>query len=214
MDLRTYQHKAIVTNRWMSTDPGIIASLFEKQQAKVWVTAEEAHLFACPLDLAHMSMGMCSELVELEEAIEARDRTNVEEELGDIMWYAVNFASMRRIQIQAQLDVGYFNYKHLVKATSTLTDLIRRITIHEGKKAPDQTVAAKLQHLVEVCYNFDFSSNYAKIDLPRALDKNIAKLHDVRFKMGYSLEAFENRDLDAERKALENDTRAPFFDQH
>lgn len=38
-------------------------------------------------DLAHMALGMCSELEELEEAVKKGDKVNVQEECTDILWY-------------------------------------------------------------------------------------------------------------------------------
>lgn len=45
-------------------------------------------------DSLHMTIGLMSELSELEEAMFNKDETNIKEEIGDMFWYAVNHLSL------------------------------------------------------------------------------------------------------------------------
>ena len=47
------------------------------------------------LDLAHMVLGMGSELNELDKAIFENDEVNKSEELSDIFWYIANYCTFR-----------------------------------------------------------------------------------------------------------------------
>lgn len=204
MDLLTYQQKAIITNKWLTEDENLVATLRNKKEAKLWVTPREAPAYACSLDIAHMCMGMSSELNELYDAVESKDRTGVKEELGDVMWYVVNLASMRVVSITVQYDVGVYEYKHLVHAISKLVDIEKKLIIYNKPQEDfvDEEIAA-INRIIEICANFQFSNSYAKLMLPEILDVNINKLQKVRYKLGYTDEAALNRNLEAERKELE-----------
>lgn len=150
-------------------------------------------------DIGHMLVGMSSELNELHDAIMSGDPVSIAEELADIMWYAVNLATIRKIKIQEWSTVE-FGYNDLVYAVSKLNDASKKYMVYNDRKK-EQLEIKWLNRVIEICYNFAPYGSY--VDLPSALDRNIHKLHNVRFKNGYSDEAAQNRDIAAERKALE-----------
>jgi NTP pyrophosphatase (non-canonical NTP hydrolase) len=151
-------------------------------------------------DSCHMALGMGSELSELDEAIEKVDDVGVREELGDIMWYIANEATMRKMSIVAQTDVGYYTFRHLVKTVSEYQNLVKRDVVYN--KVDNTAIQATLQKLTSICYNFSLDRGLSKIYLPKALDRNIAKLRE-RYPEKYTDDLAANRDLAAERRELE-----------
>lgn len=173
MRLAVYQEKAIQTIKYLGSEAA---------------------------DIGHMLVGMSSEINELYDAINSGDPVAIAEELADIMWYAVNLATIRKINIQ-EFGVGVeFGYHDLVYAISKLNDASKKFMVYNDRKK-EQLEIKWLNRVVEICYNFAPYGAY--VDLPSALERNIIKLHEVRYKNGYSDEAAQNRDLTAERKALE-----------
>lgn len=81
------------------------------------------------LDVAHMPLGFASEASELAECIFNNpsniDRVNLGEELGDKMWYAVNYATLRNI------DLSKFVFGADLSARSAFVDII----IYGGRMA-------------------------------------------------------------------------------
>lgn len=175
MDLITYQNSAIKTIKYLGNDN---------------------------FDTAHMCIGMSSELNELRDAYNSGDKIAIAEELADIMWYAVNLATIRKISIDnayQATEIGY-RYDDIEYAVSKLNDACKKFIVYNDRKK--ETLEIKwLNEIIKICYNFYFG--FGHIDLPTALQRNIDKLHNVRYKNGYSDEAAQNRDIAAERKALE-----------
>ncbi len=202
MDLRTYQEKAIRTMKYLGTH----SLLYEAYHYKFIINQENAPKVACRWDHAHMVIGMSSELNELDDAIRKEDLVNIEEEVADIMWYAANEATLAKISIVAQLDLGTFYYTDLVHAISDYNDLLKKFIVY-GREILEHARAEKLQKIVTICYNFSgmmigSKIAFTTIDLPKALSRNIAKL-EARYPDKFTDEAANNRDLDKERKALE-----------
>ncbi len=156
------------------------------------------------VDLAHMVLGINTELSELEEAIEKKDKINIGEEIGDINWYVSNYCTFRSIDFN-QLYHDSTSKPHsinalmtLYKTTSELQDLVKKNLAYK-KEIPvgleyyylSVIIRATLQIMVQ-----------ESLDIYKFLDNNISKLK-IRFPEKFSETAANNRDLESERKQLE-----------
>lgn len=181
MDLQTYQTEAIKTIKYL------------------------ANLEA---DCNHMLMGMYSEINEMMDAFKTvpLDKVLVMEELGDKAWYVINYATLRKISISHQTDVGVFGLQEYVYLSSKLADLVKKWSVYNKEFTGDMRneEIILVQKLVNCICNFslDFTT---RIDIGTVWDMNIEKLHKKRYKNAtYSDEAAQNRNLEEERKGLEN----------
>lgn len=81
-------------------------------------------------DLAHMVMGICSEISELEEAISKNDRNGIGEELADIQWYISNYNNIIGTEYVGNDTVSSDNIEMLIKLLysqcSLLQDLVKK----------------------------------------------------------------------------------------
>lgn len=150
------------------------------------------------LNLSHMVIGLASELGELQQAIDNRDFKNLNEEVGDVMWYIANYATLRNISIVIQHDLSVYNFKHLVTAVSELNDIVKKRIAYD-KPIDLVAEAVAVQRIVNICTGL-YESGW-KCDIIDAMTKNINKLK-ARYPDKYSDEKALNRDLDAENKAL------------
>ena len=210
MDLKQYETLSILTNKWRGDN----AYLKQLQEAKATITFIEAPKVYCAADLEHWCIGMASEFNELFDALIHLDVIGVEEELADIMWYATKFATVLEIPMVAQTDLGVYYYDNLVHAVSRFIDDIKKLNIYNRPMKADgddekvinqKNFEERLQKIISICYNFTASNGVygAKVNLPQALDRNIDKLMRKRYPNGYSDVAANNRNLIAERAALE-----------
>ena len=79
---------------------------FKEYQSLALVT--NADLGSEKLNLAHMVIGMCSELNELETALYNEDVVNISEECTDEFWYLANFCTLLNISLE---EFDYSSYK-------------------------------------------------------------------------------------------------------
>lgn len=157
------------------------------------------------LDLAHMVLGMNTEVVELEEAIKIKDYVNVGEEIADLMFYFVNYLTFREMYSSIPIissDKVKADSRTLLLSLysniSLLQDLIKKYVAYgrEIDKEKEEKYLTTIYFIVS-----DFCSKY-NIDLSKALKNNVDKLL-IRFPLGFTAEKANNRDLVAERKELE-----------
>jgi len=156
-------------------------------------------LSSTQFDVAHMLLGMTSEINELDAALISKDEVNIAEELADIMWYVSNYSHLRLCNIveptnKPEYIVTPLLYDNLVYNISLLTDLAKKWIIY-NKVIDEETEEKYLQQVVNNVYAFG-------VDMERALQNNIDKLKK-RYPDKYSDEYAQNRDLEAERKELE-----------
>jgi NTP pyrophosphatase (non-canonical NTP hydrolase) len=169
--------------------------------------------------LLHAELGIISEFFELKEwANTKRDKTNLIEELGDLMWYTclgVDALEMKFEDISSYI-VTQPEVKLLMKyLDNKLIDnkLIDKVLTNKVHQASDRVKAM-------LFYNREYPSN-VHVELFGAVVSTIimlAKLHNItiqeisnknyaklkaRYPEKYSNEKANNRDLNAERKVLE-----------
>jgi NTP pyrophosphatase (non-canonical NTP hydrolase) len=168
------------------------------------------------LDLCHMVLGMNTEIVELQAAIEKRDVVNISEEIADVFWYAANYMRIRKLcdfeeemrrwrEGEYDSSGNYLtefsvdeNVLKLYSFVAELQDLVKKYvaynkTITYSKET--DTISYIFSRCLSICH-------YYNIDVDKALENNINKLK-VRFPDKFNDESAINRDLEAERKELE-----------
>lgn len=153
------------------------------------------------LDLAHMTLGMGSELSELQHAIEKGDVVNVGEELADYQWYLSNYTRLRGYEYMeyspAKHGDTFMNLELFIK-TSQLQDMTKKYVAY-GKvidEDSERELIAEVSAIISRIY-IDF-----ELDESEYLQKNIDKLR-ARFPDLFDAELAINRDIETERKILE-----------
>lgn len=149
------------------------------------------------LNLCHMMLGMCSELDELEDAVNYRDKVNVREELGDCMWYVGNIANMLNIET-TEIDNEALQYFPFQKNMFKLCNEIKRYIAY-GKQIDNEKVKALVNNIIQ---GIAFNANNYQISFTDVLTRNIEKLR-ARFPDGFTEYDALNRNLDNERQILE-----------
>jgi hypothetical protein len=177
------------------------------------------------LDLVHARIGILSETDELMDAIAKKDSVGVGEELTDKLWYLCN-------DLNTMLKAGYIDHVDFdtlistkfdgtLKATdsplqgSTLNYWFNAMIYNESKlldqvkklyaynKPMNKDVYLKrVEYLIGAINNIAVST---KVDLNEYMDKVIIKLRN-RYPEKFTSEAAINRDVEAERKILEDET--------
>lgn len=173
-----------------------------------------ANLGSSILNSLHMSVGMASEsMSELPEAIKKDDVVNIMEELMDIQYYAVNYCRIHDINILENLDftikqLTLFPEKDVIdvhKLINNMNNYIGQLLdadkaewVYDKRKNVDRATLINnvivSTELIARCYNIDTSDGRQKL---------INKLR-IRYGNQFSKEAASNRNLEAERAALEN----------
>lgn len=147
------------------------------------------------LDLAHMVLGVCS---EVEEYVNATDKVNKSEECSDMNWYLANYCTFRGYNLEDM-------YKDIPGNTcldtfdvhlSRLQDYVKKYMAYNKDICPTKEQFA----LKGLCYWVTIM--YEGIDMEQSLQNNIDKLR-VRFPDKFDEDLAKNRDLAAERKELE-----------
>lgn len=161
-------------------------------------------------DLAHMALGMTSELNKLMGAINRKDRINMGEELADICWYVSGFIYFIR-QSDSNFEVNY-RFNNQITTTkdnakrmnglfydiSVVCDMVKKFIAY--KKEYDLT-ELRVKFIRILKYINYLAASY-NIDMEEQLDKNIRKLK-VRFPDKFNIEDANNRNLDDELNELE-----------
>jgi NTP pyrophosphatase (non-canonical NTP hydrolase) len=165
--------------------------------------------------LVHAHLGMVGELVELRLAMKEEDTVNIGEELADIMWFwaiAVDatrgkFQHPIEEKVNAYLELGPrredldrdLYYVILTKQMSHLADLVKKFAVYGRVMSPDAASSA-LCGIANCCLDLMWSYG---LDPHRVLAQNIEKLR-VRYPDAFNIRDYEQRDLFAERQALES----------
>jgi NTP pyrophosphatase (non-canonical NTP hydrolase) len=160
-----------------------------------------ASLGSYKLNLAHMVIGMSTELGELIVAIENKDLINIGEEVADQFWYIANYCTLRNLDLnvfEPFLTVKKVNTTRMFLVLTELLDINKKFIAYKKEINIDEEF--KLLHfyiseLAGICKLY-------KIDLSQALVKNINKLK-VRYPEKFNTKDATLRDLNKERKVLE-----------
>jgi len=152
-------------------------------------------------DVAHMMLGIMSELVELEEAIEIGDIPNIGEELGDIMWYVANYSTIISIPITSYVEVDD-SIDNLVRAlystASRLSNIVKRFIAYNKQNLDEEML--ELNNVKYLVYSI---AKHYSLDINNILLTNITKLKN-RFPDKFTEQFALSRDISAERKILED----------
>lgn len=164
------------------------------------------------VNIAHMALGMASELSELEECLSGDiiDKVNLGEELGDKMWYAVNYATFREINlslftantpIMRRLTIKGL-YSTVIIEGGRFADIAKRYLAY-GQKIEDQKIFTKeVDILFAYMGAIENIAAYYMLDIKEIMGRNITKLY-ARYPEKFSEDKALVRDLEAERAALE-----------
>ena len=157
------------------------------------------------LDLAHMVLGMNTEIVELREAIQNKDSVNIQEELSDFLWYFCNYKNLRgyteyNYDEQELTSNSAIIYK-LYDRVAELQDLVKKFVAY-NKEINTEVELFLLNEIYHCILTIAYSSYSA--DIEEGLEKNIAKLK-ARYPEKFDENLAINRDLETERKILEGD---------
>ena len=156
------------------------------------------------LDLAHMVLGMNTEIVELGEAIQKSDVVNVQEELSDFLWYFCNYQTFRGYSEFNHEEDNYsedlLNILRLYNSVSELQDLVKKFVAYNK-----QIDEVNEKHLLTQIYNYILAIAHTyNVDIEVGLERNIDKLK-ARYPEKFDENLAINRDLETERKILEGD---------
>ncbi|MDR1018993.1 MAG: hypothetical protein LBM02_09880 [Lachnospiraceae bacterium] len=166
------------------------------------------------LNLAHMVMGITSELEEIYRASLKNDIVNLNEEIADVIWYLANYCTFRNFNFEEiignimyksifDLDILEFdkddiidNLPVLETSVSLLTDYVKKYVAYNKPfdvKKEKQAILGIVLALTNLTLDFNFDTD---------LQKNIDKLKQ-RYPEKFTEERALNRDLEVERKILE-----------
>ena len=154
------------------------------------------------LDLAHMVLGMNTEIVELREAINNKDGVNIQEEISDFLWYFCNYQNFRGYSEYDNVNDEFsgFPVNRLYDRVAQLQDLIKKFVAYNKEINKDTEVFL----LNKIYYYILLIASTFEISIEEGLEKNIAKLK-ARYPEKFDENLAINRDLETERKILEGD---------
>lgn len=154
------------------------------------------------LDMTHMCLGMNTEIGELSEAINNEDMVNIAEEIGDAMWYIVNYATLRGITLNDEVYSHPMSAYSLIIAPARLADFSKRWLAY-GQELENQKNIENEESLVkEFISRLENLANQLGFDIEEIMAKNILKLY-VRYPEKFTEDAALVRDLEAEKAVLE-----------
>jgi len=157
----------------------------------------------------HMVLGAGSEIMkELPVAMRKFDLPNIGEELGDAEWFLCNYANLYDIKLPLYvIPTNPGGISSLAEAVGDIMDITKREFAYGKAEYNKQPVTKEIREklVLEALLNINNIASSFKIKMEDVRDKIKAKL-DVRYgkQQGFSAEKALNRDLEAERKALES----------
>jgi NTP pyrophosphatase (non-canonical NTP hydrolase) len=151
------------------------------------------------LNNLHMKMGLITELAEAIDVYKKKiaykkdiDYVNLQEELiGDVLWYAVNYCRINDIELP--------KLKENIQSTDDFDDIDYVMWLFE---LTELSIKPKknIQEIIKTIY---IISVYLNFDFYQSLTNNINKLM-VRYPEKFDTDKAINRDLETERKRLED----------
>lgn len=162
------------------------------------------------IDSLHGAIGVAT---ELEEFAAAKDIVNMSEELADMMWYVSILARRYELKLDypssltpsysmdVALDVKVTSFVYnMTLLSSKLLDIYKKHMFY-GREIIDSLV---IQNVLDMHSHIYAMCTYGlKLDFEAVLENNINKLK-VRFPQCFDANLALNRNLEAERKELEN----------
>ena len=161
-------------------------------------------LKASELNIAHMIYGLNS---EFDEILNAVDNANLNEEAGDLLWYASNYCNIKNIDIWRVFSFSKDYYRvlpnddyiiQLQVEISKLTDIEKKVLAYKRETSYETFLNAitSVYERLNDCYV------YYNMDPLDSMQKNIDKLRK-RYPDKFSAYHANNRDLVGEREILE-----------
>ena len=176
----------------------------DKEQINRLIPVEIGH----KLNLAHMALGLSTELGELVNCIGTElkvrvDRVNLGEEIGDLYWYIANYCNLQDIAPPDELTINSLpNYKAmelLISSIADLNDLVKKFVAYN--RPIEKSV--ELEAIYDIYSSLNLLEEVYKLNGAELRAANIEKLR-VRYPHKFTEEAAINRDIDKERQTLEN----------
>jgi cytochrome c556 len=149
-----------------------------------------------------MVLGLFDEIGEMDEAFastEGIDTINIKEEHGDLIFYCIGYSVLRNIELEVREVNRTYTLRNILRTSSKLATLSKKKLAYD-KDYDREKECALLQTLFDQLFNFYDMGYYH--DPVEAMERVYNKLI-VRYKDGFSTEAANNRNLEAERSALE-----------
>jgi len=152
--------------------------------------------------IAHSIIGINTELSELNKAVYLEDKVNIIEELGDILWYLA--VAQDELKFLDTLDLDANTIKSIMAGKDTsysidVMDLLKRSMFYGSDFKTENCVKPYQSIYIGVVVN----SLKLGTDLSEIIDVNLKKLFK-RYPEQFEKELAELRDLDAERKTMED----------
>jgi NTP pyrophosphatase (non-canonical NTP hydrolase) len=175
-----------------------ISSLKEYQELAQRTCAD---LGSKKLNNLHMKMGLITELAEAIDVYKKKiaykkdiDYVNLQEELiGDVFWYAVNYCRINKIALPVMPEALLESQKPSYTDEEYVKHLIEFVKLSMKTKKNISSLMIKI-YILSIYLNFDFY---------QSLTNNINKLM-VRYPEKFDTDKAINRDLETERKRLED----------
>lgn len=161
-----------------------------------------ARLGSLELDLAHMIIGMTTEVGELIVAIENKDVVNIAEEIADQFWYIANYCTLRNLDLEVFepfVVIKKANTTRMFLVLTELLDINKKFIAYKKEIHIDEEfrlLQYYISELAGICKAYG-------IDLSKALTKNINKLK-ARYPEKFNTKDAVVRDLKKERQILES----------
>lgn len=171
------------------------------------------------LDSLHCLIGVQSEHYELTNALVKEDIYNIGEEITDKAWYATNYCNVRAIVPNVELislDSTYFmnlpdlaRQQRILSTSGQLNLAMSELFDYDKKEWAYRKPVSEYIHnrRVELINTVLSRINdlYALngLDAEKCMEQNINKLK-ARFPEKFDMDKANNRDLETERKTLEN----------
>jgi hypothetical protein len=162
------------------------------------------------LNSVHMSMGMASETYELVEAFGKEDEVNVGEEIADKLWYLAGYITVNKLDLDFEFKTTRESLFFAGEQESTGADMVvyesmlldfDKKWLAYGKTKDMGVVKQVVTSLFKSYNNLILTKN---IDASLIMSNNINKLK-IRFPDKFTTENAINRDLESERRELENE---------
>ena len=153
------------------------------------------------LNNLHMKMGLITELAEAIDVYKKKiaykkdiDYVNLQEELiGDVFWYAVNYCRINKLALPKMPEALWESQKPSYTDAEYVNNLIEFVKLSMKPKKNISSLMIKI-YILSAYLNFDFY---------QSLTNNINKLM-VRYPEKFDTDKAINRDLETERKRLED----------
>jgi NTP pyrophosphatase (non-canonical NTP hydrolase) len=153
-------------------------------------------------NILHMKMGIITEAAEVVDILKKKhaygkeiDLSHMKEELGDLMWYAANYCKFMEINFANIIDDITYEPLYDRSTDFSMYELMELIVIN--------ATALDINSIYDIIDLTLYAIEQVDGTLNEILDTNIRKLA-VRYPEGFSSYYALNRDLDKERKILEN----------